>query len=92
MRVNFAHLRERSTAGGFIDFAVFDANANSGTDDDRADVLADLTMKARYSGLKVDASALVYREHGQMRTYGDRIVVDYLSRMGIPRWTNWMDV
>jgi hypothetical protein len=91
MRINFAHIRERSTTGGYIDFAVFEANANSGRDEDRADVLADLTMRARALGLKVDMSALVYREHGQNRSYGDRAVVDYLKR-GVPRRTHTIDM
>ena len=92
MRINFAHIRERSTNGGFINFAVFDANAPAGTDDSRADLLSNLTMKARYLGLKVDISALVYRENGGVRTYGDRAVVEYLSNAGLPRWTNYLDV
>ena len=92
MRIRFAHLRERSTAGGFIDFAVFDAIASSDTDDDRADLLSDLTMRARYLGLKVDVSALLYQENGQLRSYGDRAVVDYFSRRGMPRWTHYLEV
>jgi hypothetical protein len=92
MRINFAHLRERSTNGGFVDFAVFDANSTDGSDAGRANVLADLTMKARGMGLKVDVSALIYEDYGQPRTYGDRIVVDYLSHSGVPQWTHYMDV
>ena len=53
MRINFAHIRERSTTGGYIDFAVFDANASSGRDEDRADLLQTLTLGARRQGLKV---------------------------------------
>ena len=30
MQVEFAHLRERSTSGGWIDFAVFNAKSTSG--------------------------------------------------------------
>jgi hypothetical protein len=92
MKINFAHLRERSTTGGFIDFAVFEANSNSGTDSGRAEVLGDLTMRARRQGLKIDVSALIFAEHGQQRTYGDRVVVDYLSGMGVPHWTHYLDV
>jgi hypothetical protein len=92
VRINFAHLRERSTSGGFIDFVVFEANANSGTDADRDDVLADLTMRARRMGLQVDVSALAYSEHGRVRFYGDRTVVEYLAQRGVPHWTHYMDV
>lgn len=92
MRINLAHLRERSTAGGYIDFAIFEANATSGTDADRADVLHDLTMKARMQGLKVDQSALAYRESGRLRFYGSRSLVDYLAKRGVPRWTHSIDL
>jgi hypothetical protein len=92
MRINFAHLRERSANGGYIDFAVFDANANSGRDDDRADLLFDLTMRARSLGLKIDVSALAYNENGRTRFYGDKNVVDYLAKGGVPRWTHYIDM
>ena len=49
-------------------------------------------MRARYLGLKVDVSALLYQEHGRLRSYGDRAVVDYLSSRGMPRWTHYLDV
>lgn len=32
MQINFAHLREQSTTGGWINFAVFDARSTSGGD------------------------------------------------------------
>ena len=92
MRINFAHLRERSTSGGFINFIVFEANATSGGDTARSEVLHDLTMRARLEGLAVDQSALAYRENGRIRFYGSRNLVDYLSRRGIPRWTHHMDI
>ena len=38
MRLNFAHIRERSTTGDYVDFAVFEANATSGRDEDYMDV------------------------------------------------------
>jgi hypothetical protein len=91
MRINFAHLRESSTSGGYIDFAVFDANATNGMDSGRAEVLHDLTVKAQLQGLKVDQSALAYSEHGQLRFYGSRSLVEYLSARGVPRWTHYID-
>jgi hypothetical protein len=92
MRINFAHIRERSTTGGYIDFAVFDANANSGRNEDRADLLQALTLEARRLGLKVDISALIYSEHGQIKTYGAQTLVDYLAKSGIPQWTHYIDI
>lgn len=91
MRINLAHIRERSTSGGWIDFAVFDARSSSGTDSDNAALLAQLTAKARASGLTVDQSALAYDEAGRIRFYGTKHLVDYLSRSGLPQWTHQID-
>lgn len=91
MKINLAHLREHSSSGGWIDFAVFDAKSSSG-DSGNATLLAQLTAKARASGLKIDQSALVYNNNGQIRFYGTKTLVDYLSRIGVPSWTRTIDV
>ena len=90
MKINLAHLRERSTSGGWINFAVFDAKPISG-DSGNATLLAQLTARARASGLKVDQSALAYSQNGRIRFYGTKTLVDYLSRSGIPGWTHTID-
>lgn len=90
MRIDYAHLQAPSTAG-VVDFAVFNANAVDRTDGGRALLLDRLTVMARQTGKKIDASGLIFEEHGQVRTYGDHFVVDYLSHMGIPAWTHWID-
>ncbi len=91
MRINFAHVRERSTTGGPIDFAVFDARSTSATKAGDDAVLADLTIKARRAGYKIDQAALAYNEAGRLRFYGSKNLVEYLSRRGLPRWTHWID-
>ena len=91
MKINLAHLRERSTSGGWINFAVFDAKSSSG-DSGNATLLAQLTARARASGLKVDQSALAYSQNGQIRFYGTKTLVDYLSKSGVPGWTHTIDV
>ena len=91
MKINMAHLRERSTSGGWINFAVFDARSTSGSDNDNAALLSDLTAKARASGLKVDQSALAYSQHGRVRFYGTTNLVKYLSNSGVPQWTHEID-
>ena len=88
MQINFAHLRERATNGGEINFAVFEARANSNNDTARSAVLAGLTMRARNSGLRVDQSALAYSENGRIKFFRDRNLVDYLSRGWTPHWTH----
>lgn len=88
MNINMAHLRERSTSGSWINFAVFDAKSNSGGKLENAQLLSSLRMKAQATGLKIDQSALAYRENGRINFYGSKNLVDYLSRCGLPRWTH----
>lgn len=92
MKLNFAHIRERSTSGGSIDFAVFDARSTSGSDSANTQVLEDLTKKARLAGYKIDQSALAFIEHGRVKFYGLKSLVDYLSKQGVPRWTHSLTV
>jgi len=89
-RISFAHLRERSTTGGWIDFAVFDAKPTISSE--RDSVLYRLTTAARQNGLKVDKSALVFRENGRNTFYGDKELVAYLSKRGVLRWTHHLDI
>lgn len=88
MQIKFAHLRERAQSGGDINFAVFQADATSRTQTGRSEVLADLTRRARASGLRVDQSALAFVESGRNTFFGDKNLVDYLSRNGVDRWTH----
>lgn len=92
MRIHFAHIRERSKTGGWIDFAVFDAKSTTGSASAKDRVLADLTNKARAAGYKIDQSALAYSEHGRLKFWGSKPLVEYLSRSGLPRWTHWIEV
>lgn len=92
MKVNLAHLREQAQGGGWIDFAVFDAKSTAGTDSANAELLAQLTAAARKSGLKVDQSALAYKQGNQIKFYGDKNLVDYLSAGWVPQWTHTINV
>lgn len=92
MKVKMAHIREKSTSGGFIDFAVFDVRARSGSNSDNSVLLSQLTSKARASGLKIDQSALAFMQTGQIKFYGSKNLVDYLSKNGVPHWTHKIDV
>lgn len=89
MKINVAHLRERSTTGGWIDFAVFDAKSTTG---DNVGLLRQLTMAARAAGLKVDQSALAFQSGGRLQFYGDKNLVNYLSNGWFPQWTHTIDV
>lgn len=91
MKINLAHVRERSTSGGWINFAVFEAKSTSNTDSANAGVLAQLTAKARHAGLKIDQSALAFVENGRIKFYGSKNLVEYLSRGGLPQWTHSID-
>jgi hypothetical protein len=92
MRVNVAHVRAPAANGGFIDFVVFEARSNSGLDNDNSDLLAQLTVAARGAGLKVDQSALAFNEHGQLRFFGTKPLVQHLSKTGLPRWNKYLDI
>lgn len=89
MQIQFAHLRERSTSGGWINFAVFAAKS---TNNDNPGLLSRLTAKVRAAGYAVDQSALAYTEFGRITYYGDKNLVAYLSKRGVSHWTHSMEV
>ena len=91
MKINMAHLRERAAAGGYIDFAVFDARSSSGTDAGNGRLLQELTGAARTQGLKVDQSALAFMQNGRLQFYGSPHLVKYLANGWIPQWTHTLD-
>lgn len=83
-----AHLRERAVAGGWINFAVFDAKSTSGNN---RLLLQQLTQSARANGLQVDQSALVYSVGGRLQFFGDTNLVNYLAKGWRPSWTHAID-
>lgn len=87
MTIQFAHLRE-----GNINFAVFDADARSRRDTDRAELLADLTARARASSLRIDKAALAYKNGSRVQYYGTPDLVKYLASRGVDRWTHRLEV
>jgi hypothetical protein len=89
MKIKMAHLRECSTTGGWINFAVFDAKSTTG---DNAGLLHQLTMAARANGLQVGQSALAFQFGARIQFYGDKNLVSYLSKGWIPQWTHTIDV
>lgn len=91
MRINLAHLRERAASGGWVNFAVFDARSSSGSRDDNARLLAQLTAQARASNLRVEQSALAFNSGGRLQFFGSPPLVDFLSKIGIPGWTHTID-
>lgn len=89
MKIKMAHLKERSTTGGWINFAIFDAKSTTGNN---AVLLHQLTMAARANGLQVDQSASAFQSGGRIQFYGDNNLVSYLSKAWIPQWTHTVDV
>lgn len=89
MKINLAHIRERSTTGSWINFVVFDAKS---TTNNNTQLLSQLTASARASGLKVDQSAIAYTEHNRLKFFGSKNLVQYLSKRGLPSWTHTVDV
>lgn len=92
MKVNFAHIRERSTSGGWINFAVFEARSTSGNSYDNEKLLIQLTTKARMANLRVDQSALAYSQNGQIKFFGSKNLVNYLSKNGMPNLNKSMNI
>jgi len=88
-KVNLAHIRERSTSGGWINFIVFDAKSTTNRNDE---LLIQLTNQARAFGLAVDKSALAYNKNNRLEFYGTKDLVQYLSKSGLPQWTHTIDV
>lgn len=87
MRVKLAHIRTQG-----IDFLVFEADARTGLDSDRASLLQELTATARRTGLKADKSALAFVHAGKLQFYGTSDLVGYLANQGVPRWTHTITV
>lgn len=92
MRVDFAHVREQARSGGWINFAVFDARSNSGTQADNSQLLAQLTARVRAASLRVDQSALAFMSGSRLQFFGSPPLVEYLSRNGLPGWTHHIDI
>ncbi len=88
-QVNMAHLRERSTSGGWVNFAVFDAKSTVG---DNTFLLNQLTQAARNAGLQVDQSALAYSVGSRIKFEGDPNLVKYLAKGWHPHWTHKLSI
>lgn len=85
MKIKFAHLRDKSTNGGYIDFVVFNGKPSGNMNI----ALRQLTEQVRQSGLKVDKSAFQYLENRNVVYYGDDDLTKYLQNRGpITSWTH----
>lgn len=92
VQVHLAHLRLPARGGGWTNSAVFDARSASGSAADNSRLLARLTVRARASSLRVDRAALAYVSGGGVQFFGNPSLVDYLSKVGVPRWTHSLSV
>ena len=90
MRINFAHHSAPSTTGQNVSFAIFEAKADSDALRDR--FLLQLTLAAQSMGLRIESAALVYRENGQIKYWGDEFAVSFLKVRGVPNMTHYMDL
>lgn len=78
--------------GGWINFAVFDARSASGSSSDNSELLAQLTMKARTSALRIDQAALAFMAGGRLQFFGSTPLVQHLSKHGLPQWIHQLEV
>jgi hypothetical protein len=92
MKINMAHFRQETSNGDFMDFAIFDAKSESGTESDNLKLLNDLTDNARANKFKVDQAVLFYKEGDELRFYGSTDLAKYLAKVGFPKWTHEIDI
>ena len=90
-RIDFSHLKELSTNGQYVSFAIFQAKPTQNSERAREELLAQLILDARGLGLRVESAAIVYDENGQIKTWGHEFALDYLSKRGIPRATHYLN-
>jgi len=92
MKINMAHFRQETSNGDFMDFAIFDAKSESGSESDNLKLLHDLTNNARSNKFKVDQAVLVFKVDDEIRFYGSTELAKYLSKVGFPKWTHQIDI
>ena len=91
MKINLAHFRQQTALGDFIDFAIFDTVSESGAESDNLMLLNNLTLSAQSKDLKIDQAALVFKKNDQVRFYGSKDLINYLSKSGFPKWTHTIE-
>ena len=87
-----AHLRQETSNGDFMDFAIFDARSESGSEADNLTLLNELSENARKNNFKVDQAVLVFKIDDEIRFYGSTELAKYLSKVGFPKWTHQIDI
>ncbi|MDC1436225.1 hypothetical protein N8303_03110 [Gammaproteobacteria bacterium] len=92
MKINMAHLRQETSNGDFMDFAIFDARSESGSEADNLTLLNELSENARKNNFKVDQAVLVFKIDDEIRFYGSTELAKYLSKVGFPKWTHQIDI
>jgi hypothetical protein len=73
-----------------INYFVFETDAVSHINSDRAALLRRLIAKANNNGLAGDRGALAFMEGGKVTYYGDNDVVN-LKNLPVPQWTHKID-
>ncbi|MGA1742360.1 MAG: hypothetical protein ACO4AC_09410 [Pseudohongiellaceae bacterium] len=87
MKINVGHFRQETSDGDFIDFAVFSAKSESGTEKDNLELLNYLVRETvKQKNLKIDRAALVFDKGEEIRFYGSQDLVKFLSKHGFPKW------
>jgi len=92
MKINMAHFRQETSNGDFMDFAIFDARSESGSEADNLTLLNELSENARKNNFKVDQAVLVFKIDDEIRFYGSTELAKYLSKVGFPKWTHQIDI
>lgn len=87
MKVQLSHINIQG-----IDCAVFDTDARTRSDSDRAKLLNELTTIARQAGFRIYKSALAYVNSGHIEFYGTPDLTRYLANQGVLCWTHTINI
>ncbi len=65
----------------------------NGTESEKLELLNGLTRTAiQLKNLKIDQAALMSKQDGEIRFYGSTDLVNYISRVGFPKWTHTLEL
>lgn len=91
VKVNLAHLRQKNQYDEWVNFAIFDACSESGTEADNLTLLKNLTLCAQQKKLKIDMATLYFYRGNDISYYGSTELVNYLKDAGMPTWTHTIE-
>lgn len=91
--INLAHYRQKTATGDYVNFAIFDAVAESDSEKDKLELLNGLVkLTIELKKLKIDQAVIAFYKDDELRLYGSNDLIKYLSRSGLPEWTHTLEL